>query len=127
MEHIFEKHADDCTDPHCNICEGGLAVCVVCGGAEGTLPTDCPGYKMDEQEQAYVMAKQIDFIGGHWANIHVSTPFTDWYQKNNIISFYGANVEMAHVAFCAGLERAAKEMDDNNEVLWAATIRGLIK
>jgi hypothetical protein len=27
----------------CQFCDGGLFACTVCDGAEGSLPTDCPG------------------------------------------------------------------------------------
>ncbi len=37
----------DCSkDRSCPICDGGLALCQTCGGAEGSLPTHCPGEKM---------------------------------------------------------------------------------
>jgi len=35
-------HVEDC---RCGICEGVLAVCLVCGQAEGELEATCPGRK----------------------------------------------------------------------------------
>jgi hypothetical protein len=54
MEHILEKH-DKCEIPHCCVCDGGLAICTVCGGAEGTLTEDCCGRILsgDEQDDVY--------------------------------------------------------------------------
>lgn len=34
--------------------EDELAHCEVCGGAEGTLPKDCPGYRIPEPMQQLV-------------------------------------------------------------------------
>ena len=122
MEHIYEKH-QECDDQHCDVCDGGLAICVVCGGAEGTLTTDCQGRAMSEEEQEAVHKGQIDFVEGRWITLVTRTAFTQWYQDNNIISFYGANIDMAHVAFNAGLEKAASLSDP----VFAAKIRQEIK
>lgn len=67
MKHELAKHKN-CTIAHCNICEGGLAFCEVCKGGEGSLPTDCPGRKMTEQEEARVYAGEIDYRGDRWVN-----------------------------------------------------------
>lgn len=39
---------------HCQFCDGGLGACTVCNGAEGTLPSDCPGVKMSQEQQDQV-------------------------------------------------------------------------
>lgn len=49
MEHIFEKHTN-CTKAHCQICDGGLAICTICGQAENDLEPACPGQPDNEQE-----------------------------------------------------------------------------
>ena len=43
--HNYETHADHDEDSQmCRfICDGGLAYCKTCHGAEGSLPTECPG------------------------------------------------------------------------------------
>lgn len=48
MKHDFMTAADcDCNkEGCCPICDGGLGLCKVCGGAEGSLTTDCPGFKL---------------------------------------------------------------------------------
>lgn len=46
------------TDP-CTTCRGGLAVCTVCGGAEGSLPTACPGFRIDDDR---VYRGQVDYV-----------------------------------------------------------------
>jgi hypothetical protein len=63
--HVLEAH-NNCERPHCNICEGGLANCLVCHGAEGSLPTQCPGRAMTHDEQDAVMAGTLDFDEGCW-------------------------------------------------------------
>lgn len=54
MDHVYEKH-ENCTRDYCNVCEGGLAICTVCGGMEGSLLPECPGkwLDMDEHEKNY--------------------------------------------------------------------------
>jgi len=58
--HRLATH-ENCDRPHCPICEGGLAFCETCRGAEASLPTECPGRKMTEEEEEGVMAGIIDF------------------------------------------------------------------
>lgn len=45
----------------CCICEGGLFLCTRCGGAEGSLPTDCPGHEMGEAEHDAIMGNRMDY------------------------------------------------------------------
>lgn len=52
----------DC--PGCILCEGGLAVCVVCGGGEAALPTDCPGEDMTSIQMNAVQAGALDYRRG---------------------------------------------------------------
>jgi len=47
-----------------NIVEGGLAVCKVCGGGEGSLTTDCPGEKIPYEKDQRVYAGKIDYREG---------------------------------------------------------------
>lgn len=51
---------------HCFICDGGLAFCKVCNGAEGSLPTECPGVEMTTEQQNKVYKGEIDFRQGRW-------------------------------------------------------------
>ena len=44
----------------------GLSWCSTCGGAEGSLPTECPGRKMSIAEEQRVYAKYLDFLSGRW-------------------------------------------------------------
>jgi hypothetical protein len=50
------------------ICDGGLALCEVCGGLEGGLPTECPGEQMSMDTQDKVHAGELDFRNGQWVN-----------------------------------------------------------
>ena len=50
----------------CWCCEGGLALCTVCGGAEDSLPTHCPGARMDSVMEASVQMGVADFRDGEW-------------------------------------------------------------
>jgi len=68
MEHKFEKHIN-CDIPHCNICEGGLAVCTVCNCAEGSLATECPGYDCYKSHGDLIYKRKIDFRNGQWIPI----------------------------------------------------------
>lgn len=55
-----------CQEGRCNICSGGLAVCTVCGGAEGELTLECPGIKLDEHVRYAILQGSLDFCGGEW-------------------------------------------------------------
>lgn len=46
--------------------EDGLQHCRICYGAEGTLPTDCPGYPIPESMQRLVWDRVIDFKVDMW-------------------------------------------------------------
>lgn len=66
--HSLEEHKN-CERPHCPICDGALASCTVCGGAEGSLPTDCPGHRMTAQQMEAVYAAALDFRDDEgWVN-----------------------------------------------------------
>jgi hypothetical protein len=59
MKHDFYPREDD------------LSHCKVCGGAEGSLPTLCPGRRLTEEEETAIYAGQLDFnhgpmSGGGW-------------------------------------------------------------
>lgn len=64
MSHVFYECSDECSG--CQICNGGLAHCKVCGGAEGSLPTDCPGHRMDSTTEEAVYAGDLDHQAGRW-------------------------------------------------------------
>lgn len=38
-----------------------LVHCKVCGGAEGSLPTLCPGRRLTEEEERAIYAGELDF------------------------------------------------------------------
>jgi hypothetical protein len=38
-----------------------LSLCKICGGAEGSLPSNCPGRRMTSEEQDLVYNKKLDF------------------------------------------------------------------
>ena len=65
-----------CGADHCPICEGGLAVCKVCGLAEGELTTECPGVPSCEHSEA-ICAGLKDFRDGAWWEKPVLTPHAD--------------------------------------------------
>lgn len=47
--HVAVVHST-CTDTSCPICEGGLFLCSVCGGSEGSLLPSCPGRQLTYEE-----------------------------------------------------------------------------
>ena len=51
---------------NCMFCDGGLGSCTVCKGIEGTLPTECPGIPMTEDQQEQVYKGPLDFRNGKW-------------------------------------------------------------
>lgn len=58
-QHKLYHCADSCTG--CMYCDGGLGLCVVCGGAEASLPRHCPGERMTEAQEDAVTAGLLDF------------------------------------------------------------------
>jgi hypothetical protein len=64
-EHVLHK----CDKHDCSICNGGLADCTVCGGAEAALPTDCPGERMTGDRMDAVQIGLLDFRGGKWVKL----------------------------------------------------------
>jgi hypothetical protein len=60
-----------CLDGTCVVCGGGLAYCHTCGGAEGSLPTDCPGERMTELREQLVYDGVLDYVRGcGWVRLH---------------------------------------------------------
>lgn len=58
-----------CTDPECigcMFCAGGLWACATCGGAEGSMPSTCPGSPMKLGQFGDVYAGELDFRDGTW-------------------------------------------------------------
>ncbi|UFT98123.1 hypothetical protein KO561_13015 [Radiobacillus kanasensis] len=72
MKHDFYTSKD--ISPHDewaqrNIVEGGLSICKVCKGAEGSLTTDCPGELIPYDLDQKVYKGEMDFIKDKgWVN-----------------------------------------------------------
>jgi hypothetical protein len=64
-EHVLHK----CNGEDCIICRGGLASCDLCGGAEGTMPTHCPGERIPGNQAALIYQGTLDFKDGKWVTI----------------------------------------------------------
>ena len=62
MEH--KQHI--CNDEYCVCCNGKLTWCVVCQGAEASMPTDCPGRLLTDIEIDAIMGNTLDFVDGEW-------------------------------------------------------------
>jgi hypothetical protein len=63
---MAEHNLCKCNNEDCYVCRGGLACCVTCGGGESSLPKECPGVKMSEEQQDGVSAGTLDYVGGEW-------------------------------------------------------------
>ena len=66
VNHIYYKCKEPCETIHCNFCDGGLSSCIVCDGAEGSLPSECPGKVMSCKEQELIFDGDLDFRDGKW-------------------------------------------------------------
>lgn len=64
--HTRATHPKDywCGPYGCNICQ--LFICDVCGGGEGSLPSECPKIRMTIEQQDAVYAGTLDFVDGKW-------------------------------------------------------------
>lgn len=73
MTKIYVEH-ETCPDPGRRmICDGGLALCTVCWGAEGSLATECPGEQMSDEHDEAVYGGELDFVDGAWVKSAPST------------------------------------------------------
>lgn len=61
MKHVWEKHTN-CEEQSCIICDGGLAVCTVCGLVDGCLTTDCPGEPVYRSHGEAVYQGELDYV-----------------------------------------------------------------
>ncbi len=61
LPHVWVKH-EQCTNPGtCPICEGGLALCKVCGALEGALLETCPGVMLTDDQHDWNYKKFLRF------------------------------------------------------------------
>ncbi len=69
MKHNLYKTKD--ADRPYSICDSNgevvLALCRICGGAECSLPTSCPGRQLTAEESDLICNGKLDFTGG-WKN-----------------------------------------------------------
>lgn len=72
MEHTW--YECKCKRAYCMFCEGGLSYCTSCGGAEGSLPTECPGVPISEEHQQLIYKSTLDFRDGQW----MQRPYESW-------------------------------------------------
>jgi len=66
--HTRTVHAN-CRAYLCSICEGGLFLCSVCGLAEASLTTDCPGTRVPSQRVGEILHGRLDYAGGAWFDL----------------------------------------------------------
>jgi hypothetical protein len=52
IEHVLETHTK-CQRSNCMVCDGGLSICTVCGGFEGSLLDSCPGVKLTPEQHEW--------------------------------------------------------------------------
>ena len=60
--HIWFKCSQPCNG-RCQYCDGGLALCTVCGAGEGELLSHCPGFRLSfEARTACYSGNVLDFV-----------------------------------------------------------------
>ncbi len=65
--HIQATCDGKCSEPYgCTLCN--LFYCTVCRGAEGSLPSECPGKPISEENQQLIYQGTLDFRDGSWIN-----------------------------------------------------------
>lgn len=50
--HAYVRH-EKCMIDRCAICDGGLALCSVCGALEGALLDGCPGVQLTAEQHEW--------------------------------------------------------------------------
>lgn len=66
VEYKCSEHGGCKNEGHCQFCEGGLFSCTVCGGAEGSLSTHCPGVALTDQQLDDIYAGKLDYKDGRF-------------------------------------------------------------
>ena len=74
MDHVYYKCPPGCTNLSCMFCVGGLGGCTVCKAFEGTLPTECPGTPISEEDQQLIYKASLDYRAGKW----IQRPLKKW-------------------------------------------------
>jgi hypothetical protein len=59
-------HRDTCC---CLICQLGPETCLICGGIDIELPTECPGVPMTKRQKDAVVFHGANFKGGVWTGL----------------------------------------------------------
>ena len=57
-----------CPDPWCWECCVGVRYCEVCQGGQISLPTDCPGRELTDDELDAVLRGTRDYVAGQWVD-----------------------------------------------------------
>lgn len=73
-KHVWQVCKPECSG--CKFCNGGLALCTVCRGAEGSLPSECPGTEMTREQEEDVYTGKLDFCNGAWVEAPPGATFT---------------------------------------------------
>lgn len=81
MDHQFYTAADMKDEPEDSslarhVCEGGLAICKVCGIAEGALTTHCPGEPSGRRADD-VYTRKTDYVDGCWTTLTQTTSVSE--------------------------------------------------
>jgi len=72
-----------------------VKLCAICGGVEGSLPTECPGVSMTGDQKASVQAGQLDYRDGEWVAMeqHCETEMTPHRKAINLCLVLAENLE----------------------------------
>ena len=68
MKHEYITH-QDCKDPLCGICKGGLLVCQACRGVAGSLSSECPGYRIKPGSLEKINEGRLDYREGRFVEL----------------------------------------------------------
>lgn len=86
----------NCNEIACQFCDGGLGLCTVCNGFEGTLTVECCGRKITEEEERLIYnERKINYVGGKWINFDKDCIIKSYegYSKCHNTKSIGASVE----------------------------------
>lgn len=64
------------------ICDGGLALCALCGHLEGSLTSDCPAIQTYSEYGDLVYAGTIDYRQGEWVE-GLSSPYSPTHYRKD--------------------------------------------
>lgn len=67
LKHSYYECSPECDDSCCQFCRGGLGLCTICKGFEGTLTIDCCGFELNSHILEAIYHGGLNYKNGEWS------------------------------------------------------------